>query len=57
VTVRFDRVDLNNAEEIVAICRRGLHRQSIPILDVGSPHRRQMGWEDEAYRHWARGGR
>jgi hypothetical protein len=32
VAVRVDRVHLNNAEEIVAICRRGPHRQSIPIL-------------------------
>jgi hypothetical protein len=58
VAVRIDRVDLNDAEEIVAICRRGPHRQSIPILDLPAPSPPPDGWEwIEAYRHWARGGR
>lgn len=58
VTIRVDRVDLNAAEEIVAICRRGRHRQSIPILDLPLPSPPPDGWEwIEAYRHWARGGR
>jgi Calcium binding len=58
VAVRVDRVDLNDAEEIVAICRRGPHRQSIPILDLPPPSPPPDGWEwIEAYRRWARGGR
>jgi hypothetical protein len=58
VAVRVNRVDLNDAEEIVAICRRGPHRQSIPILDLPPPPQPPDGWEwIEAYRHWARGGR
>jgi hypothetical protein len=56
VAARVDRVDLNAAEEIVAICRRGPHRQSIPILDLPPPLQPPEGWEwIEAYRHWARG--
>jgi hypothetical protein len=58
VAVRVDRVDLNDAEEIVAICRRGRQRQSIPILDLPLPSPPPDGWEwIAAYRHWARGGR
>ena len=57
VAVHVDRVDLNDAEEIVAICRRGRQRQSIPILDLELPSPPPDGWEwIEAYRHWARGG-
>jgi hypothetical protein len=56
--VRVERVDLNDAEEIVAICRRGRLRQPIPILDLPLPSPPPPGWEwIEAYRHWARGGR
>jgi hypothetical protein len=58
VAVRVDRVDLTDAEEIVAICRRGRQWQSIPILDLPLPSPPPDGWEwIEAYRHWARGGR
>ena len=58
VAVRVDRIDLNDAEEIVASCRRGQHRQSIPILDLPPPSPLPDGWEwVEAYRYWARGGR
>jgi hypothetical protein len=52
-----ERVDLNDAGDIVAVCRRGRERQMIPILDVPVPSP-PAGWEwVEAYRHWARGGR
>jgi hypothetical protein len=58
VPVQVDRIDLNDAEEIVAICRRGRHRQSIPIVDLPPPPLPPPGWEwIDAYRHWARGGR
>jgi hypothetical protein len=35
--VRVERIDLNDAEEIVAICRRQRHRQLIPILNLPLP--------------------
>jgi hypothetical protein len=55
--VRVERVDMNEAEEIVAICRRGQQRQKIPILDLPLPSPPPAGWEwIEAYRHWTRGG-
>ena len=58
VPVRVERVDLNDAEEIVVICRRGRQRQLIPIVDLPLPSPAPVGWEwIEAYRHWVRGGR
>ena len=58
VPVRVERVDLNDAEEIVAICRRGRQRQLIPILNLPLPSPPPVGWEwIEAYRHWMRGGK
>jgi hypothetical protein len=57
VPVRVERVDLNDAEEIVAICRRGRQRQLIPIVNLPLPSPPPVGWEwIEAYRHWVRGG-
>lgn len=56
--VSVERVDLNDAEEIVAVCRRGRERQLIPILNLPLPSPPPAGWEwIAAYRHWARGGR
>jgi hypothetical protein len=56
--VSVERIDLNDADEIVAVCRRGRQRQLIPILDLRLVSPRPAGWEwIEAYRHWARGGR
>lgn len=55
-SVRVERVDLNDADAIIAICRRGPQRQKIPILDLPLPSPPPAGWEwIEAYRHWARG--
>ena len=50
-----ERVDLNDADEIVAVCGRGDSRQRIPILDLPLPDPRPEGaeWID-AYRRWAR---
>jgi hypothetical protein len=57
-SVRVIRIDLNDADEIVAVCRRGQQRQRIPILDLPLPSPPPAGWEwIEAYRHWARGRR
>jgi hypothetical protein len=56
--VRVERVDVDDADEIVAICRRGQHRQKISILDLPLPFPPPEGWEwIAAYRHWARGWR
>jgi hypothetical protein len=55
--VRVERVDLNDADAIVAICRRGPHQQTIPLLDLPLPSPPPNGYEwIEAYRHWAHGG-
>jgi hypothetical protein len=58
VTATVERIDMNDAEHIVAVCRRGRSRQSIPILDLPLPKPPPDGAEWlEAYRRWARGGR
>jgi len=57
VEVLVERIDLNPAEEIVAVCRRGRTRQAIPILDLPLPRPAPKGAEwIEAYRRWAKGG-
>ena len=56
VPVLVERIDLNEAEEIVAICRRGRFRQALPILELPLPTPPPSGAEwIEAYRRWARG--
>ncbi len=58
VPVTVERVDLNDAEEIVAVCKRGREQQRIPILDLPLPSPRPAGAEwIQAYRHWHRGWR
>jgi len=58
VEVTVLKVDLTVREDIVAICKRGKKRQSIPILDLPLPAPAPAGWERiEAYRHWASGWR
>ncbi len=57
VPVLVERIDLTEAEEIVAICRRGRNRQALPILDLPLPSPPPQGAEwIAAYRRWARGG-
>jgi hypothetical protein len=57
VEVTVERIELNDAEEIVAVCARGRTRQAIPILDLPLPVRLPTGAEwIEAYRRWARHG-
>ncbi len=55
VEVTVERVDLNKAGEIVAVCRRGRDRQRIPVVDLPLPDPKPKGaeWID-AYRRWAR---
>lgn len=56
VEVSVERVDLNAADAIVAICRRGRTRQAIPILELPLPRPAPRGAEwIEAYRRWMRG--
>jgi hypothetical protein len=56
VSVTVERVDLTDADEVVAICRSGRNRQKIPILNPPLPMTPPEGAEwIEAYRHWARG--
>jgi Calcium binding len=56
VTVSVERVDITEADQIVAICLRGRHRQSIPILDLPLPIPPPGGADwIEAYRLSVRG--
>ena len=56
ITVVVDRIDVTEGDELIAICRRGNKRQSIPLLDLPLPKPPPEGSEwIEAYRHWARG--
>lgn len=57
VPVTVERIDMNQNEDIVAFCRRGKHRQTIPILDLPLPSPLPAGAEwIEAYRSWVGGG-
>lgn len=56
VAVTVERIDLTEADEVVAICRCGRTRQRITVLDLPLPSPRPDGAEwIEAYRYWARG--
>ena len=51
-------IDLNDRDDVVAICERGKERQSLAILDLQFPDPPPKGWEwIEAYRYWVRGWR
>ena len=53
VPVTVERVDLDDGEQIVAICRRGRALQSLPIIDLPLPTPTPDGAEwIEAYRRW-----
>ena len=55
VEVIVERVDFSEDDEIVAFCRRGRERQSIPLLELPLPSPPPTGAEwIHAYRHWAR---
>ena len=57
VPVTVVRVDLNDSEQIVAICRRGRERHALAILDLPLPAPPPEGAEwIEAYRRWRGGG-
>ena len=51
-----ERVDPSDAGEIVAVCRRGRKKQTVPILDLPLPIPRPDGAEwIEVYRRFATG--
>jgi hypothetical protein len=55
IPVTVERFDLADADEIVAICRRGRTRQTIVAVDLPLPSPPPDGAEwIEAYRYWAR---
>jgi hypothetical protein len=57
VAVIVERIDMTDDEQIVAICRSGCTRQSIPILELPLPSPRPAGAEwIAAYRLWAKNG-
>jgi len=56
VPVVVEKIDLSEAEEIVAICRRERSRQAVPILELPLPSPSPRGSEwIAAYRRWCRG--
>ncbi len=56
IQVKVQKVELNDAGEIVAVCSRGPEKQRIPLVDLVLPSPRPEGAEwIEAYRRWARG--
>jgi hypothetical protein len=55
VRVTVERIDLRD-DRIVAMCRRGKHKQRIAIADLPLPTPEPVGEEwIEAYRHWRSG--
>lgn len=53
VGVTVEGVDLDDHEQVVAVCRRGRNRQVIPLLDLPLPPTPPAGAEwIEAYRQW-----
>lgn len=48
------RIELNDNDDIVAVCRCGRHTQRLPVLDLPLPSPPPEGWESiAAYRRWA----
>jgi len=55
-TVVVERVELTDADEIVAVCCSGKHRQRVPLLDLPLPKPPPAGAEwIAAYRRWLGG--
>ena len=55
MTVTVTSVDLTDTDQIIAICQRDSHRQTIPLLDLPLPTPAPKGAEwIEAYRRWLR---
>lgn len=53
VKAMVESLDLGARDQVVAICRRGLHRQRVPVADLPLPTPAPEGSEwIEAYREW-----
>ena len=56
IQVNVQKVEFNDAREVVAVCSRGPEKQRIPLVDLSLPSPRPEDAEwIEAYRRWARG--
>jgi len=56
IEVTVERIQMNDADEIVAVCRLGRRRQRVPVLDLPLPEPQPRGAEwIEAFRRWAQG--
>ena len=56
VEVTVERIEMNDADELVAVCRLGRKRQGVPVLYLPLPEPPPRGAEwIEAFRRWARG--
>ncbi len=56
VEVTVEKVEMTEAEEIVAVCKRGRERQRISILDLPLPSAPPQGAEwIAAYPYWREG--
>lgn len=54
--VSVESIDINEAEELVAVCERGGKRQRISLVDLPLPEPRPRGCEwIDAYRRWTQG--
>jgi hypothetical protein len=54
--VTVERIEMNDADEIVAVCRLGRKRQRVPVLDLPLPKPQPRGAEwIEAFHRWAQG--
>jgi hypothetical protein len=57
MAVTVEAIDLTDRDTIVAVCRRGDHRQKILLTDLPLPSPPPAGAQwIAAYRHWARAG-
>jgi hypothetical protein len=57
VPVVVERLEISAAEQLVAVCRRGIKRQKIDILELPLPKPTPEGAEwIEAYRRWSTSG-
>jgi hypothetical protein len=55
--VVVERLEISAAEQLAALCRRGVMRQRIGILELPLPRPVPAGAEwIEAYRRWSTGG-
>ena len=56
VDVKVVGVDVTDASELVAVCRRGKNRLKIPLVDLPMPSPPPEGAEwIEAFRRWRKG--